>query len=125
MSVKNRLYIFLILLSVVFPTTSMAQADYDAEQEAAERIQRQLELANELRAKRLQKQREKEQQLQQEEQLEKHCNRLKDELRRMDERRRWYRLDENGERIYISEAEVRQRKQSLQTEYDRRCEEYR
>ena len=109
---------------MVFAGLIFAQSEeYDAEKEAAERIKRQLELANEMRNQRLEKQRKKEAELENAEQLEKRCVRLNDELRRLGERRRWYRLDSKGERVYLSDAEVRQKKQSLQTEYDQRCAE--
>ena len=118
-------FLLMVLFSVFSAAVDAQSTDYDAEQEAAERIKRQSELANELREKRLKKQREKEEQRRDEEQLEKHCGRLKDELRRLGERRRWYQLNEKGERIYLSDAEVRHKKESVQKEYDRRCDEYR
>ncbi|WP_455209837.1 hypothetical protein [Kaarinaea lacus] len=125
MFVKNFLVVVSTLIYVVFAGVIFAQSgDYNAEKEAAERIQRQLELAEELRNERLKKQREKEKQLEQEEQLEKRCNKLKDDLRRFGERRRWYQLDEYGERVYLSDAEIKHKKQSLQKEYDQRCEEF-
>ena len=123
---KKFLSILLVFVCVAFSVTAIAQSsDYDAEREAAERIKRQLELANELREKRLKKQREKEEQLHNEQQLEKHCARLKDELRRLGERRRWYQLNEKGERIYLTDSEVRHKKESVRNEYGRQCEEYR
>jgi hypothetical protein len=123
---KKLLSILLIFSSVVFSTTTIAQSsDYDAEQEAAQRIKRQLELANELREKRLKKQREKEEQLRNDEQLEKRCARFKDELRRLGERRRWYQLNEKGERIYLTDSEVRHKKEIVQKQYDRQCDEHR
>ncbi len=123
---KKLLSILLMIFSVVFSATAFPQSsDYDAEQEAADRIKRQLELANELREKRLNKQREKEEQLRNEEQLEKRCARLKDELRRLGERRRWYQLNEKGERIYLSDGEVEFKKETVQKEYDRQCDEHR
>ena len=112
------------LLSFSVVGLSFAQSeDYDSEKEAAERIKRQLELANELRENRLKKQREKENQLQHEEKTQQRCNKLKDELRRLSERRRWYKLDESGERVYMSEKEVNATRKSIQKEYDSRCED--
>jgi flagellar motility protein MotE (MotC chaperone) len=126
MSKKFLSILLVFVVCVAFSVTAIAQSsDYDAEQEAAERVKRQLELANELREKRLKKQREKQEQLRIEEQLEKHCARLKDELRRLGERRRWYQLNEKGERIYLTDSEVRHKKASVQKVYDRQCEEYR
>jgi hemolysin activation/secretion protein len=123
MILKKPLMFILMLLHVVFSVAAIAQSsEYNAEQEAAERIKRQLELANELRESRLKKQREKEEQLRSEAQLEKRCVRIKDELRRLGERRRWYQLNEKGERIYLTDAEVKHKKQTLQQEYDQRCE---
>jgi hypothetical protein len=116
---------FVFLFIIVVSAVNTHAEEYDAEQEAAQRIKRQLELANEMREKRLKKQREKEKQYEQEEQLQKRCARLKDELRRLGERRRWYRLNEQGERVYLSEAEVRHKKDSLQNQFDQRCEEFR
>ena len=125
MFVKNFLIVFSMISYVVFAGVIFAQSgEYDAEKEAAERIQRQLELAEELRNERLRKQREKEELLEKEEKLEKRCNRLKDDIRRFSERRRWYRLDESGERVYLSEAEVQRKQQALQTEFDQKCDEY-
>ncbi|MCG6971032.1 MAG: hypothetical protein LJE85_14785 [Gammaproteobacteria bacterium] len=113
-----------IISYVVFAGLIFAQSDeYDAEKEAAERIKRQLELANEMRNQRLEKQRNKEAALEKEEMIEKRCVKLNDELRRLGERRRWYRLDDSGERVYLSDAEVRRKKQTLQQEYDQRCAE--
>jgi hypothetical protein len=106
-------------------TFTIHATEYDAEQEAADRIKRQLELANEMREKRLNKQREKQQQLEQEEQLQKNCTKLKDDLRRFNERRRWYRLNEQGARVFLSEADVKRKKDSLQKQFDQRCEEFR
>jgi hypothetical protein len=121
---KIPLWIYLTVLFVIGITIFAVHAeDYDAEKEAAARIKRQLELANEMRAERLKKQREKEQQAEQEERTQKHCTRLKDELRRLGERRRWYRLDDNGERVFLSDAEVRHKKDSIQKQYDQHCED--
>lgn len=123
---KTILTLLMTFICAAYSVTAIAQSsDYDAEQEAAERIKRQLELANELREKRLNKQREKEKQLRNEEKLESSCARLKDELRRLGERRRWYQLDENGERVYLTDDEVRRKKETVQNEYDRQCDEYR
>ena len=114
----------LLFVCIAFSTATGAQsADYDAEQEAAKRIKRQLELADEMRNERLKKQQEKERRQEKEEKLEKQCQKINDDLRRMNERRRWYRLDDKGERVYLSEAEVTSKKQSLQSEYDKRCQE--
>ncbi len=114
----------LLFICIAFSTTAGAQsADYDAEQEAAQRIKRQLELADEMRNERLKKQQEKERRQENEEKLEKQCQKLSEDLRRMNEHRRWYRLDDKGERVYLSEAEVQSKKQSLQNEYDKRCQE--
>ena len=125
MFIKNFLIVFSMITYVVFAGVIFAQSnEYDAEKEAAERIQRQLELAEQLRNERLKKQREKEELLEKEEKLEKRCNRLKDDIRRFSERRRWYRLDESGQRIYLSEAEVQRKQQALQTEFDQKCDEY-
>lgn len=104
-----------------FTAMTVYADEYDPEKEAAERIKRQLQLADELRAKRLKKQQEKEELAEQEERTQKYCTRLKDDLRRFGERRRWYHLDENGERVFLSEAEVRSRKQDIQNKYDQQC----
>ena len=125
MFIKNFLIVFSMVTYIVFAGVIFAQNnEYDAEKEAAERMQRQLELAEQLRNERLKKQREKDERLEQEEKLEKRCNRLKDDIRRFSERRRWYRLDESGERVYLSEAEVQRKQQALQTEFDQKCDEY-
>jgi hypothetical protein len=124
MILKKWIVTLTIISYVVFAGLIFAQSDeYDAEKEAAQRIKRQLELANEMRNQRLEKQRNKEAALEKEELIEKRCVKLNDELRRLGERRRWYRLDDSGERVYLSDAEVRRKKQTLQQEYDQRCAE--
>ncbi len=49
------------------------------------------------------------------------CHRMKDNIRRYDERIRWYKLNPQGERQYLLDAEVQTAKQALTTKYEKRC----
>lgn len=98
-----------------------ANDSYDAEKEAAERIKRQLELASQLREQRLKKQREKEKRLEMEEKTRKNCGKIKDDLKKFSERRRWYQLDENGDRVFLSDKQVAERRNAIQNNYDKSC----
>lgn len=119
---KAIVYTALIIFTTFGASVNLlANDNYDLEKEAAERTKRQLELANQLRKERLKKQREKEKKLQIEEKTRKSCVKMEDDLRRFNERRRWYRLDENGERVFLSDKEVEVKRQSIQKKYDSHC----
>ncbi len=49
------------------------------------------------------------------------CHKMKDSIRRYDERIRWYKLDQQGKRQYLLEDEVKAAKQTLITKYEKRC----
>ncbi len=49
------------------------------------------------------------------------CHRMKDNIRRYDERIRWYKLNQQGERQYLLDKEVKTAKQNLTVKYDKRC----
>ena len=122
-----RTIVTLILLTIscsIFPGISIAQgSDSDSDREYAERIKRQLELANQLRDERLRKERETQQQVEKEAKIATYCHRVDDELKRLNEpRRRWYELDNNGERVYLTEAQVNARRESLEKQFANSCE---
>ncbi len=49
------------------------------------------------------------------------CHRMKDNIRRYDERIRWYKLNQQGERQYLLDKEVQTAKHDLTIKYEKRC----
>ena len=45
--------------------------------------------------------------------LKRYCHKVKDQLRRMDEGRRWYRLNDEGERTFLSDTQIDEARQKL------------
>ena len=45
--------------------------------------------------------------------LKRYCHKVKDQLRRIDEGRRWYRLDDQGERYFLSDTQIDASRQKL------------
>ncbi len=54
--------------------------------------------------------------------LKRYCHRVKDQLRRIDEGRRWYRLDDQGERYFLSDAQIDASRQKLIDNNIEKCE---
>jgi len=54
--------------------------------------------------------------------LKRYCHRVKDQLRRIDEGRRWYRLDDQGERYFLSDAQIDASRQKLINNNIEKCE---
>ena len=114
--------IFMTILAVTCQGVALAQTDGDADREYKERIRKQLELANQLREERLRKEREQQEQEQKEEETKAYCLDLKDDLLNLSEgHRRWYELDENGNRVFLTEAQVSARRDALQKKFENRC----
>ena len=59
---------------------------------------------------------------QREEKLARECNRIRDQLKQFKGRTRWYRLDEQGKRVFLSKENVQQTKHSLEQDYNRHCQ---
>ncbi len=54
--------------------------------------------------------------------LKRYCHRVKDQLRRIDEGRRWYRLDDQGERYFLSDAQIDASRKKLVDKNIEKCE---
>lgn len=55
------------------------------------------------------------------EEAKRRCHDARDELRGMDAGKRYYNLDQQGERQYLNETELKQRRARWQAEVDRWC----
>ncbi len=53
--------------------------------------------------------------------LKRYCHKVKDQLRRIDEGRRWYRLDAQGERYFLSGAQIDVSRQKLINKNIEKC----
>jgi|GEM_PF-5897719 len=52
----------------------------------------------------------------------KYCNSLKDEMRNYNEfRTRWYKLDKNGQRVYLDDDEILKNRKSLEDKIAEKC----
>lgn len=54
--------------------------------------------------------------------MKRYCHKVKDQIRRIDEGRRWYRLNDQGERTFLSDLQIDQAKQKLIDKNAKRCE---
>ena len=100
-----------------------ADSDYDPQKAAAERIRQQLELANQMKAERLARERRQARQEEEEEKRNRFCVKAKDSLNQYEQARvRWYQLNEKGERVYLSADEINQRKQEIEKSIAENCQ---
>jgi hypothetical protein len=86
-----------------------------------DRVSRALSIYGDRRAE---KQREKEEALEAKREQEKHqrnCNRMRDGMEALNQRMRWYNLDDQGQRQYLSDQQVEQSKQRLAEKYQAEC----
>ena len=88
-----------------------------------QRLANQNKYLNYLQSERLERKEKRNQRKAQQEKKNQYCATLKDQLRSFtEERAHWYELDEaTGDRRYISDAELEQQKQELQTEIKTNC----
>ena len=116
-----------ILLVFTLQVCAWAQAtdqDYDPQKAAAERIKREVELANQLRAERLEQERQQATQEAEDKKRIRYCNKVKDSLKQYEQARaRWYKLNEQGERVYLSEDEINQRKEEIKDSIAEHCQD--
>lgn len=100
-----------------------ADSDYDPQKAAAERIRQQLELANQMKAERLARERRQARQEEEEEKRNRFCVKAKDSLNQYEQARvRWYQLNEKGERVYLGADEINQRKQEIEKSIAENCQ---
>ena len=91
--------------------------------DVGQRLANQNKYLNYLQSERLERKEKRDQQKAQRAKKNQYCATLKDQLRSFtEERARWYELDEaTGDRRFISDAELDQRKNELQTEIKTNC----
>lgn len=114
----------LFVLSILcLSTTTLFADEYDPQKTAAERIQRQLSLANKMKAERLEREGKKAKRVQQEEKLGLYCGKASDSLRQYEQARlRWYALDDNGDRVYLTEKQLDAKKAQLRKDIAEHCQ---
>lgn len=54
--------------------------------------------------------------------LKRYCHKVNDQLRRIDEGRRWYQLNDEGERTFLSDTQIDEAKQKLLDKHNKKCE---
>ena len=91
--------------------------------DVGQRLANQNKYLNYLQSERLERKEKRDQQKAQRAKKNQYCATLKDQLKSFtEERARWYELDEaTGDRRFISDAELDQRKNELQTEIKTNC----
>ncbi len=87
-----------------------------------DRVARALAIYEKQRQQQQQVNNEQLKQQQKDEKLQQKCIRVKDQITQYEQRVRWYDLDKNGKRIYLSKQEVAQKKQQLQQQYQEYCQ---
>ncbi len=106
-------------LSISTGKTSKGETNTDSEQ----RLANQNKYVNYLQSERLERQEKRDQQKQQQTKQKQYCASLKDQLISFTEdQARWYVFDDaTGERRFVTDAELNQRKQELQSEIKTNC----
>jgi hypothetical protein len=94
-----------------------------ASNEARERVNRALSIYSKLDKERVKREEEKRKRQQQEEDIRQKCNRLKDQLKQFRHSdRRWYKLDEQGKRIFMRPSEVDREKAAINKQIEEYCQ---
>lgn len=89
-----------------------------------ERVNRALEIHESINKENAKKAALKEQQLAQLQKQKKKCYALKDKVRQYGERRLWYTLDDTGNRIYLSDQEVEEKRLDIESNYAEKCSKF-
>lgn len=87
-----------------------------------QRTQKALEVYEELNERRQQEKKEKLEAKLKQQKKRRQCNRMNDQLKKYSVGRRWYDLDENGERRYLTDEEIQKKRKALQSRYKQHCE---
>ena len=100
-----------------------ARAVASGNDDSRERVERALSIyqkQRELEASEIERKRKMESRANQQAQR---CARVRDQLKQYERKRiRWYELDENGERVFLSKAQVEREQNALQQQYREFCE---
>jgi len=88
---------------------------------ARERIQRALSIYEKQRAEKEFSEYQQQQREQDKRQQQRNCSRMRRQLAAFEKRFRWYRIDEQGEKIFLSEKEIAQKRQETETYLKRNC----
>ena len=54
--------------------------------------------------------------------LKRYCHKVQDQLRRIDEGRRWYKLNDQGKRKYLTDAQIDQERLILFNKGNKKCD---
>ena len=87
-----------------------------------DRVAKALAIYQKQRQQEQQEENEQQQQQIREEKLQQKCIQIKDQIEQYRQRIRWYDLDKNGKRIYLSKQQVENNRQSLQRQYQENCQ---